>query len=376
MSSIDMPARSNTLAVAGIGAVSMRRGSAPARAKSTNRARGVRPSSLAFSSVMIRSAAEPSVICDELPAVTLPPSSSGRNDGFSLASDSSVVSRRPSSTFISAPSAPSTGRISRSKRPSVGRPGGPLLALRAEGVHVLAGDAPLLGDQLGGDALGHEAALVGVAGADLGAERVAELAVGHRRPHRHTGHHLDAGGDDDVVGAGDHALGGEVGGLLARPALAVDGGARDVLGPAGGEHGVAGDVHALLADLHHAAHDDVVDDRRVDAGAVDERLQRLGGEVDRVPVLELAVALPERGADGLDDHGGGHRPSLLPNVPATQTGGLLRVLESRRPRTGHSDGPEALGWVQPGATNESTRRKASTSSSVRAEATWVWTARR
>ena len=248
--------------MAGIGAVSISRGSAPARAKSTKRARGVRPSAAAFSSLMISSAAAPSVICEELPAVTRPPSSSGRNDGLSLASDSIVVSRRPSSIFTSAPSAPSTGRISRSKRPSRGGPGRPLLAPGAERVHVLAGDAPLVGDQLGRDALRHEPALVGVAGADLRAERVAELAVGHRGAHRHTGHHLDAGGDDDVVGAGDHALGGEVGGLLAGPALAVDGRARHVLRPAGGEHGVAGDVHALLADLHHAAHDDVVDERR------------------------------------------------------------------------------------------------------------------
>ena len=67
---------------------------------------------------MIRIAAEPSVICDELPAVTRPPSSSGLNDGLSLASDSSVVSRSPSSAVIIWPSAPSTGRISRSNRPS------------------------------------------------------------------------------------------------------------------------------------------------------------------------------------------------------------------------------------------------------------------
>ena len=114
-----LPQRSSTLAVAGIGAVSIRRGSAPARAKSTKRARGVSPSAAAFSSLMISTADAPSVICDELPAVTRPPSSSGRNDGLSLPSDSIVVSRRPSSALTSAPSAPSTGRISRSKRPSV-----------------------------------------------------------------------------------------------------------------------------------------------------------------------------------------------------------------------------------------------------------------
>ena len=76
----------------------------------------------------------------------------------------------------------------------------------------------------------------------------------------------------------------------------------DGLGPAGREHGVAGDVDRLLADLHDAAHDDVVDDAGIDAVAIDEGLQRLGGEVDRVPVTQLAVALAERRAHGVDDH--------------------------------------------------------------------------
>ena len=58
------------------------------------RARGVRPSAPAFSSEVIITAAAPSEICDELPAVCTPFS---RATGFSVASFSSVVSRRPSS---------------------------------------------------------------------------------------------------------------------------------------------------------------------------------------------------------------------------------------------------------------------------------------
>ena len=50
------------------------------------RARGVRPSSLALSSVVISTAAAPSEICDELPAVCTP---SSRATGFSVASFSS-----------------------------------------------------------------------------------------------------------------------------------------------------------------------------------------------------------------------------------------------------------------------------------------------
>ena len=79
-----------------------------------------------------------------------------------------------------------------------------------------------------------------------------------------------------------------------------------VSGQPGREHGVAGDVDRLLAHLHHAAHHDVVDDARVDAVAIDERFQRLGGEVDRMPVAKLAVALAQRRAHGVDDHSVAH----------------------------------------------------------------------
>ena len=82
--------------------------------------------------------------------------------------------------------------------------------------------------------------------------------------------------------------------------------AGTVSGKPGGEHGVAADVRGLLADLHDAAHDHVVDQRGVELVALDERLQRLGGEVGRVPARQLAVALAAGGADGVDDDGGGH----------------------------------------------------------------------
>ena len=162
-----------------------------------------------------------------------PPSSSVRNDGLSLASDSTVVSRSPSSRVTVVPVGAEHRDHLPLEAPFVGGGGGELLAARPELVELLTCEVPLVGDQLGGDALRNEAALVGVAGADRRTERPAELAVGHRRPHRHTGHHLHAPGDDDVVGAGDDPLGGEVGGLLAGAALAVDRRAGDGLRPAG-----------------------------------------------------------------------------------------------------------------------------------------------
>ena len=50
-----------------------------------------------------------------------------------------------------------------------------------------------------------------------------------------------------------------------------------------------------------------------------QRPEYLGGEVDRMPSLELAVALPERRADGVDDDRGGHARSLArgPSPPTT-----------------------------------------------------------
>ena len=92
MSSIFIPLRSSSFSVAGIGPVSMITGSTPTVVWSTIRARGFRPSASAFSRVISSTAAAPSETCEELPAVILP---SSLKAGFSLASPSSVVSRRP-----------------------------------------------------------------------------------------------------------------------------------------------------------------------------------------------------------------------------------------------------------------------------------------
>ena len=61
----------------------MRCGSTPASPNDTKRARGSRPSLPAARSLVISTAAEPSQICDEFPAVTFP---SARNAGLSAAS--------------------------------------------------------------------------------------------------------------------------------------------------------------------------------------------------------------------------------------------------------------------------------------------------
>ncbi len=72
--------------------------------------------------------------------------------------------------------------------------------------------------------------------------------------------------------------------LLAAAALAVDGHGGDRLWKRGCEHHVATYVEALLADLPDAADDDVVDRRRVDPRALDERVEYGRAQIDRVPV--------------------------------------------------------------------------------------------
>jgi len=108
------------------------------------------------------------------------------------------------------------------------------------------------------------------------------------------------------MGAGDDGLGREVGGLLRGSALTVHRRGADRLREPGREHGVAAYVQALGPDLHDAAHDDVLDQGGVEVVALHQGLQRLRGQVSRVPSRQLAVALSSGGADGIHDDGAGH----------------------------------------------------------------------
>ena len=84
-------------------------------------------------------------------------------------------------------------------------------------------------------------------------------------------------------------MNGERRGLLRRAALTVDGRGRHRLGEPRGQHRVAADVEALRADLGHAAHDDVLDQRRVEVVALDQGGEHLAGQVGRVPSRERSV---------------------------------------------------------------------------------------
>ncbi len=175
--------------------------------------------------------------------------------------------------------------------------------VRAHGelVELGARDLPLLGDHLGAQALRDEVVLLHQRGRPRRADLLDELKAG---AHRDAAEVLDARSDDDVVDARRDQRGAEVHGLLGRAALAVDRRRGGLDRQPGLQPRVARDVPGLLADLLHAAGDDVLDLGRIDSGALDDLgeagSQQLVGV--RVPVVALlGMAAPDRRPDGFDD---------------------------------------------------------------------------
>ena len=95
-------------------------------------------------------------------------------------------------------------------------------------------------------------------------------------------------------------------GLLRGAALAIDGGAGDVLGVAGDQPARTRDVTGLRTDAVDVAEHDVLDRGRVDAGALDERLDRVAAQVGGMDLRESATPPADRRADRFDDVGLGH----------------------------------------------------------------------
>ena len=185
--------------MASIGPVSMRTGSTPTRQVSTMRARARRPRASARSAVISSTAAAPSEICDDEPAVWTP---SSRATGLSSASFSRLVSRRPSSRADRVGGAGGLAllvEVGGLDRHDLGAEailgpggGGVLLRAEAEAVGVGPGDAPLVGDALGALELGGHLVLREVGPGDRDAEAEVLAAAGADRD---PAHHLDAAGD-------------------------------------------------------------------------------------------------------------------------------------------------------------------------------------
>jgi hypothetical protein len=68
-----------------------------------------------------------------------------------------------------------------------------------------------------------------------------------------------------------------------------------------GQHRHAADAAALLAGLQHAAHDHVLDQRRVGAAAVDQCVEHLCRQIHRMPTGHTPALAAAGSAGGGDD---------------------------------------------------------------------------
>ena len=99
--------------------------------------------------------------------------------------------------------------------------------------------------------------------------------------------------------------------LLRRAALAVDGGARHVVGKTGDEPARARDVAGLGSDGVDTAEHDVVDCGGIDVDAGHQGPDRVRAEIGRVHSREGSAPAPDGAAHCVDDVGLGHRELLV-----------------------------------------------------------------
>ena len=115
-------------------------------------------------------------------------------------------------------------------------------------------------------------------------------------------HRLHAAGHRDLDVAGGDPLRGEHHRLQPRAAHLVDRQRRDVFGEAAVQRRLARRVLAV-AGLDHVAHDALVHQRRIDAGAGDRFADRERAELRGGEFLQRAQELAGRGAGGGEDDG-------------------------------------------------------------------------
>ena len=270
------------------------------------RAFGVSPSAAAFSSVMSSTAAAPSEICDEEPAVCTP---SSRADGLEAGQR---LERGLAQALVAGHVVRGAGGLA--LLVEVGgveldswvpkRPSSQARAARCWLANPKASVSsrvmpPLVGDALGSLELRRHLVAAEVGLGDRHAE--AEL-LGRVDADRDPAHHLDAAGDRGIDDAGAHERGRQAGGLLAGPALGVDRGGRRGLGEPGAEPRGATDVERLLADLADAPGDDLADLGRIDTRAGHDLTLHLGQQVGGVHGGEPTTTAADGRAHGFHDH--------------------------------------------------------------------------
>ncbi len=246
--------------------------------------------------------------------MTLPP---GRKAGARRARASIVVSGRGCSSRVTAIGSPrgwgmTTGHELVVEAARLDGGGRAALALEGEGVLALARHVPVVGDALGRLAEAdrrvggverrvHEAPAERRIDEVVGTPLEGRLGLEHhpRRP----AHRFHPARDEDVAVADGDRVGRRVDRLEPGAAQAVDGQPANRDGVAGQEQRHAGDVAIVLAGLVGAAEDHVLDDGRVDSRPFDDRAQDDRRKVVRADPGEGAAVAPDRGPDGIDDHG-------------------------------------------------------------------------
>jgi hypothetical protein len=176
-------------------------------------------------------------------------------------------------------------------------------ALRAqrEGVHVLTREALERGDQVRADALRHEAGVV--VGGGVHGPRAAVAAHGDAR------HGLHAAREDHVLEARAHLLRGQVHGLEAGGAEAVDLQTGDGVRQARRDGRGLGDARALVTHGRHAAQHQVVHVVEIEVGLpLAQRVDQARHQRDRLHLVEgtVLLSLPSRRAQGVVDDRFGH----------------------------------------------------------------------
>ena len=191
--------------------------------------------------------------------------------------------------------------------PSLGRRLGAAVAFQRKGIEIILGEAVLLDDHFSaGELAEHDA---GEFFFEPGRFIMAKAFLHEQcrdRTHRHARHAFDAAGEHDILRSRHDGLRGKHHRLLRRTALAINGDRGNAVGKLGGEHGVAAQIHRLLATLRNAARDDIVDRAGVEIIPLGNGIENCGTKIDRMYAGELAAALASGSTDGIDNIGCGH----------------------------------------------------------------------
>jgi hypothetical protein len=162
----------------------------------------------------------------------------------------------------------------------------------------------------------------------------ATIRLGHDV--RRASHRFDASADEHVPIADRDRVRRRIDGLEAGAAQAIDRLAADLDREARQQRRHSGDIAVVLAGLVRAAEDDVLDEHRIEAGAVHHRPEHEGGKVVGSDARQRTAVAPDRRPDRLDD------PGL--------TNGPLRV-------TGHALDRSGSGVTGPSRSERGERRK-------------------